>query len=74
MDPQRIEWVDMYSNVLLVTQQKVKLAKIAHEFVALAKDRPEVCVAIGNSGPVVPPNYRFSTRVQVTTSRCGLST
>ncbi|KAL1727367.1 hypothetical protein EV714DRAFT_217412 [Schizophyllum commune] len=48
MDPQRIEWVDMYSNVLLVTQQKVKLAKIAHEFVALAKDRPEVCVAIGN--------------------------
>lgn len=48
MDSQRIEWVDMYSNVLLVTQQKVKLAKLAHEFVALAKDRPEVCVAIGN--------------------------
>ncbi|KAF9529366.1 hypothetical protein CPB83DRAFT_852543 [Crepidotus variabilis] len=47
-DPERIDDVDIYSNILYVTDNQLKLSKLAHEFLALDKDRPEVCCLIGN--------------------------
>lgn len=47
MDPYRIDDIDIYSNVLYVTENKLKLAQLAHEFLDLDKDRPEVCCLVG---------------------------
>ncbi|KAH9485432.1 Anaphase-promoting complex subunit 8 [Psilocybe cubensis] len=48
IDPHRIDDIDIYSNILYVTGNNLKLSKLAHEFLALDKDRPEVCCLIGN--------------------------
>lgn len=47
IDPERIDDIDIYSNILYVTDNHLKLSKLAHEFLALDKDRPEVCCLIG---------------------------
>lgn len=47
IDPERIDDIDIYSNILYVTDNQLKLSKIAHEFLALDGDRPEVCCLIG---------------------------
>jgi anaphase-promoting complex subunit 8 len=47
IDPERIDDIDIYSNILYVTDNQLKLSKIAHEFLALDRDRPEVCCLIG---------------------------
>ncbi|THH20397.1 hypothetical protein EW146_g945 [Bondarzewia mesenterica] len=48
MDPYRIDDIDIYSNILYVTENRLKLAELAHDFLLLDKDRPEVCCLVGN--------------------------
>ncbi|PFH51528.1 hypothetical protein AMATHDRAFT_58979 [Amanita thiersii Skay4041] len=47
-DPYRIDDIDIFSNILYVTDNRLKLSKLAHEFLELDKDRPEVCCLVGN--------------------------
>lgn len=47
MDPHRIDNIDIFSNILYVTDNRLKLSKLAHEFLRLEKDRPEVCCLVG---------------------------
>ncbi|KJA14403.1 hypothetical protein HYPSUDRAFT_49186 [Hypholoma sublateritium FD-334 SS-4] len=48
LDPHHIDDIDVYSNILYVQDSRLKLAKLAHDFIDLDKDRPEVCCLIGN--------------------------
>ncbi|KAA1473901.1 TPR-like protein [Dentipellis sp. KUC8613] len=48
IDPYRIDDIDVYSNILYVTEARLKLSKLAHDFLSLDKDRPEVCCLVGN--------------------------
>ena len=36
------------SNILYVAENKVKLSKLAHHYLNVDKERPEVCCMIGN--------------------------
>jgi hypothetical protein len=47
LDPYRIDDIDIYSNILYVTDNKLKLSRLAHEFLGLDKDRPEICCLVG---------------------------
>lgn len=47
IDPLRLEGIDDYSNVLYVLDRPEKLAHLAHRFVEVGRDRPEVCCVIG---------------------------
>ena len=47
IDPFRIDDIDVYSNILYVTENRLDLSKLAHDFLALDKDRPEVCCLVG---------------------------
>lgn len=49
LDPYRIDDIDVFSNILYVTDNRLKLSKLAHEFLALDKDRPEICCLVGTS-------------------------
>lgn len=49
LDPNHIDDIDIYSNILYVQDNRLKLSKLAHEFLALDKDRPEICCLIGQS-------------------------
>lgn len=49
LDPYRIDDIDVFSNILYVTDNRLKLSRLAHEFLALDKDRPEVCCLVGPS-------------------------
>ncbi|KAF8502373.1 TPR-like protein [Russula emetica] len=48
IDPCRIDDIDVYSNILYVTENRLALSRLAHDFLALDKDRPEVCCLVGN--------------------------
>ncbi|KAH8996562.1 TPR-like protein [Lactarius hatsudake] len=48
VDPCRIDDIDVYSNILYVTENRLTLSRLAHDFLALDKDRPEVCCLVGN--------------------------
>lgn len=48
LDPHRIDNIDIYSDILYVTDNRIKLSKLAHEFLEIDKDRPEVCCLVGN--------------------------
>ncbi|KAJ8521998.1 hypothetical protein ONZ45_g1346 [Pleurotus djamor] len=48
LDPRRVDDIDIFSNILYVTDNRLKLSKLAHEFLRLDKDRPEVCCLVGN--------------------------
>ncbi|CEG43806.1 anaphase-promoting complex [Plasmopara halstedii] len=47
-DPNRIESMDVYSNVLYVKEDKIELSRLAHRALKVAKYRPETCCIIGN--------------------------
>jgi anaphase-promoting complex subunit 8 len=47
IDPCRIDDIDVYSNILYVTENHLTLSRLAHDFLALDKDRPEVCCLVG---------------------------
>ncbi|KAF8844349.1 TPR-like protein [Paxillus ammoniavirescens] len=48
ISPYRVDDIDVYSNILYVTENRLKLSRLAHEFLELDKDRPEVCCLVGN--------------------------
>ncbi|KAJ3855042.1 hypothetical protein EV368DRAFT_35553 [Lentinula lateritia] len=48
LDPYRIDDIDILSNILYVTNNRLKLTKLANEFLAVDKNRPEVCCLVGN--------------------------
>ncbi|KAH8118975.1 TPR-like protein [Phellopilus nigrolimitatus] len=48
VDPMRIDDIDILSNILYVAENKVKLSKLAHYYLSVDKDRPEVCCMVGN--------------------------
>ncbi|KAH9929513.1 TPR-like protein [Epithele typhae] len=48
IDPYRIDDIDILSNILYVTNNNTALSKLAHDFLAIEKDRPEICCIIGN--------------------------
>ena len=47
VDPYRIDDIDIYSNILYVTEDQSALSAVAHEFTIIDKDRPEICCLIG---------------------------
>ena len=49
MAPHRVDDIDIYSNILYVTENQLKLSRLAHDFLELDKDRPEVCCLVGTS-------------------------
>jgi len=49
IDPYRIDDIDVYSNILYVADNRLTLSRLAHEFLALDKDRPEVCCLVGTT-------------------------
>ncbi|KIK63088.1 hypothetical protein GYMLUDRAFT_41400 [Collybiopsis luxurians FD-317 M1] len=48
LDPHRIDDIDVLSNILYVTNNRLKLTRLANDFLAVDKDRPEVCCLVGN--------------------------
>ncbi|KAL4246021.1 hypothetical protein ABKN59_008839 [Abortiporus biennis] len=48
IDPYRIDDIDVYSNILYVNSKRLELSKLAHEFLELDRDRPEICCLVGN--------------------------
>lgn len=48
LDPMRVDDIDILSNILYVAENKIKLSKLAHYFLGVDKDRPEVCCMVGN--------------------------
>ena len=48
LDPLRVDDIDVLSNILYVAENKIKLSKLAHHFLGVDKDRPEVCCMVGN--------------------------
>ena len=47
LDPFRIDDIDILSNVLYVSENRLELSKLAHEVLALERDRPEICCLVG---------------------------
>ena len=47
IDPYRIDDIDILSNILYVTENNTALSKLAHDYLAVDKDRPEICCIIG---------------------------
>lgn len=71
LDPYRIDDIDIFSNILYVTENRLRLSRLAHEFLALDKDRPEVCCLVGSW--IFGAEARSMLRnnfLQATTTRC----
>ncbi|BGP34605.1 Anaphase-promoting complex subunit 8 [Rhodotorula toruloides] len=47
-DPYRIEDLDVFSNILYVSEKRAELAALAQEYVKVERMRPEVCCLVGN--------------------------
>ncbi|BGP26936.1 cell division control protein 23 [Rhodotorula toruloides] len=47
-DPYRIEDLDVFSNILYVSERRAELAALAQEYVKIDRMRPEVCCLVGN--------------------------
>ena len=39
--------IDVYCNILYVMDKRTKLSKIAHDFLSMNKNSPEVCYLVG---------------------------
>ncbi|KAJ3801678.1 TPR-like protein [Lentinula aff. detonsa] len=48
LDPDRIEDLDVYSNILHLRGSREKLTALADKFLLIDKNRPEVCCIVGN--------------------------
>ena len=49
IDPYRIDDIDIFSNILYVAENRTKLSKLAHHYLSVDKERPEVCCLVGKS-------------------------
>ncbi|EME28261.1 anaphase-promoting complex subunit 8 [Galdieria sulphuraria] len=47
-DPQCIDGMDIYSNILYVREQQAELSMLAHHCILVEKYRPETCTVVGN--------------------------
>lgn len=47
-DPFSLEQMDVYSNILYVKEDRVRLSQLAHQATVIDKYRPETCCIIGN--------------------------
>jgi len=47
-DPQRLDQMDVYSNILYVKGDKIALSSLAHRAMKLDKYRPETCCIVAN--------------------------
>jgi anaphase-promoting complex subunit 8 len=47
-DPHVLEGMDVYSNILYVTEQAAQLSHLAHRLAEQHKYTPEACCVIGN--------------------------
>jgi hypothetical protein len=56
-EPYRIDDMDVYSNILHVMEKRSKLSKLAHDLLAVDKDRPEVCCIVGKSVSLCPDGW-----------------
>jgi anaphase-promoting complex subunit 8 len=56
-DPERIDGLDIYSNLLYLSNNRLKLSNLAHELSKVDKDRPEVCCVVGESRSCFIPSY-----------------
>lgn len=66
LDPHRIDNIDIYSDILYVTDNRIKLSKLAHEFLEIDKDRPEVCCLVGE----IPTHADLSDHGELTRLPC----
>ncbi|KAF7315598.1 Anaphase-promoting complex subunit 8 [Mycena indigotica] len=48
IDPHRADNIDIFSDVLYVTDNRLKLSRLANDFLMLDRERPEVCCLVGN--------------------------
>ncbi|KAL0577901.1 Anaphase-promoting complex subunit 8 [Marasmius crinis-equi] len=48
IDPNRIDDIDVYANILYATQKREKLSSLADKFSEKDRDRPEICCVLGN--------------------------
>lgn len=46
-DPYRVDDIDVFSNILYVSEKRAELAMLATEYVKVDRNRPEVCCLIG---------------------------
>ena len=53
IDPYRVDDIDILSNILYVTENNTALSKLAHDYLAIDKDRPEICCIIGKTSVMV---------------------
>ncbi|KDE09842.1 hypothetical protein MVLG_00240 [Microbotryum lychnidis-dioicae p1A1 Lamole] len=47
-DPYRVEDIDIFSNILYVSEKRAELATLAQEYTKMDRSRPEVCCLVGN--------------------------
>ncbi|KAI5478692.1 hypothetical protein MNV49_004719 [Pseudohyphozyma bogoriensis] len=47
-DPYRIEDIDIFSNILYVSEKRADLATLAQDYIKMDRSRPEVCCLVGN--------------------------
>ncbi|ORY50685.1 hypothetical protein BCR35DRAFT_327247 [Leucosporidium creatinivorum] len=48
-DPYRVEDIDIFSNILYVSEKRAELAMLAQEYTKMDRSRPEVCCLVGAS-------------------------
>jgi len=63
-DPQRLDQMDVYSNILYVKEDKVALSALAHRAMKLDKYRPETCCIVGNYYSLKAQNQKAVTYFQ----------
>jgi len=69
LDPHKINNVDVYANVLFLTEQRTKLTRLGLDLLTLEKDRPEVCYLIGQYNGLVSEMYSRLLLQEITTPR-----
>ncbi|SCV72885.1 BQ2448_31 [Microbotryum intermedium] len=47
-DPYRVEEIDIFSNILYVSEKRAELATLAQEYTKMDRSRAEVCCLVGN--------------------------
>ena len=47
-EPYRLEGLDLYSNILFMSERRAQLSHLAHSAIKVDKYRPETCCVVGN--------------------------
>lgn len=73
LDKYRLDDIDVYSNILYVNENRLELSKLAHDFLALDKDRPEVCCLVGTYSHDLRIAMAHLGYTQGTITPCGVN-